>query len=144
MFLENMLENPEPITNWVNGNLYVPTAETTGILSIPSELQAESRMIKFDPNLDRKQPHAYLAEKQHTRKAILPVHTPAEIELFSTLMRNDDAFISQSSGPRWFECVRSWNSKANEQDNIFYKVRYLKIISLSISKYFTCHSSRSS
>lgn len=117
-----MLENPAPINNWVNGNLYLPTSETIGILSIPEELRTESCMTQFDPNLDSKQLHAYLAEKQHTWKAILPVHTPAEIELFSNLMKDDDAFSSQSSGPRWSECVRSWNSKANEHDGVFYKV----------------------
>ena len=119
-----MLENPVSFGNWGNGNLYLPTSETIGILAIPEELRAESRMSRFDPNIDSKQPHAYLAEKQHTRKAILPVHTPAEIDLFSTLMQEDDAFSSQSSGPRWSECVRSWNMKANEQNGIFYKVRY--------------------
>lgn len=123
IFLEDMLENPAPISNWVNGNLYIQTSETIGILSIPDELQVESWMTCFDPKINSKQPHTYLAERQNTCKAILPVHMPAKIKLFSTLMKDNSMFTSQSSGPCWCDCVWSWNSKANEYDDIFYKVQ---------------------
>jgi hypothetical protein len=36
-------------------------------------------MAEFNiSTIDKKQPHLYLARMQGTRKAILPVHTPAE------------------------------------------------------------------
>jgi len=36
--LQDVLVNPTVITGWVNGNYYVPTTETLGILPIPLEI----------------------------------------------------------------------------------------------------------
>lgn len=106
----------------MNGNLYLPTSETIGILPIPHELRIESGMTEFNANIDQKGRHAYLASMQGTRKAILPVHTPAEHELFNNFMKRNEAFNSRSAGPQWKECVRVWNSWADTAENVFYKV----------------------
>jgi hypothetical protein len=123
IYLEDILSNLVYIRGWVNGNLYLPTSETIGILPVPPELRAESKMADFNVNIDQKQRHAYLASMQGTRKAILPVHTPAEHDLFNTLMKTNEAFTSRSAGPRWTECVRVWNRLADTRNDVFYKVR---------------------
>ena len=122
IYLEDVLLKPIHIEGWVNGNLYLPTSETIGILPVPSELRAESSMTEFNTNIDQKRKHAYLASMQGTRKAILPVHTPAEHDLFTTFMKKNEAFNSRSAGPQWKECVRVWNTWADTTDDVFYKV----------------------
>src|SRR6266700_2422397 len=80
---EGVLANPVHITGWVNGSLYLPTREWLGILPIPTDVRQSSGMAEFNSStIDKKQPHLYLAQMQGTRKAILPVHTPAEHNLF--------------------------------------------------------------
>lgn len=124
MFLHDVLKNPVEIRGWVNGNLYVPTSERMGILPIPEDVWHSSGMAKFSPVLnDQKQAHRYLAQKQGTRKAILPVHTPTEIDLFRHLMEANPAFNSTSSGPIWKLAVKVWNEIADREDGVFYKVR---------------------
>jgi hypothetical protein len=126
IYLEDILLNPVPIEGWVNGNLYLPTSETIGILPVPLELCADSSMTKFNANVDQQQRHAYLAKMQGTRKPILPVHTAAEHELFNKLMKDNKAFSSPSAGPQWMECVRVWNTLADTNDHIYYKVCMLQ------------------
>lgn len=123
MFLRDVLKNPIEIQGWVNGNLYVPTSERMGILPIPDDVWHSSGMAEFSPILDGpKQAHQYLAQKQGTRKAILPVHTSAEIDLFWHLMEANPAFNSTSSGPIWKLAVKVWNEIADREDGVFYKV----------------------
>ena len=71
---------------------------------------------------DKTQPHLYLARMQGTRKAILPVHTSAEHDLFRHLMKSNPVFNAQSSGPIWKLAVKVWNEFADKQPDIFYKV----------------------
>lgn len=70
-----MLINVNEITGWVNGNYYVPTTETLGILPIPSEIQESSGMAAYISgpiiNLntgEKKKPqrHNFLAKMQGT------------------------------------------------------------------------------
>jgi len=118
-----MLENPLLLDGWVNGNLYELTTETIGILAVPESLRHDYNMAKFDDELaDKNQKHRYLAQMQGTWKAILPVHTAAEIALFQRLMEQNEAFNSRISGPRWSDAVRVWNKEADTTDDIFYKV----------------------
>ena len=80
-------------------------------------------MAEFNiSTIDRTQPHLYLARMQGTRKAILPVHTSAEHDLFRTLMKSNPVFNVQSSGPIWKLAVKVWNEFADKQTGIFYKV----------------------
>ena len=66
IYLEDILLDPVPIEGWVNGNLYLPTSETIGILPVPTELCTDSSMTKFNANVDQRQQHAYLAKMQGT------------------------------------------------------------------------------
>ena len=65
---------------------------------------------------------------QGTRKAILPVHTPAEHNLFRDLMKSNPVFNTQSSGPMWKLAVKVWNEFADKESGIFYKVCLLPLI----------------
>jgi len=79
-------------------------------------------MAEFNPDTNnKKKRHDYLAQMQGTCKAILPVHTPAELDLFHKLMKSNSAFNSQSTGPIWKLAVKVWNECADTQDGIYYK-----------------------
>ncbi len=106
----------------MNGNLYVHTKEVFGILPIPTDVQIEGGMQPHQSSLDRPTRHAFLAARQGTRKAILPVHTSAEYKLFSKLMRDDPAFNQQNGEPNWSQGVKIWNRYAETDEEIFYKV----------------------
>lgn len=128
VFLCDALVEPLEFKGWVNGNLYVPTSERLGILPVPQDVRVASGMKEYDlHNFNKKQQHSYLARMQGTRKAVLPVHTPAEHDLFNDLMESNNTFNSQSSGPSWKLAVKVWNDLADEREGVFYKV------------YFICH-----
>ena len=70
VYLEEVLINVIPITGWVNGNLYVATNETLGILPIPGDVRDSSGMAPFVDIADstEKLPkHKFLAEMQGTQ-----------------------------------------------------------------------------
>ena len=125
-YLIEVLRNPLPITGWVNGNLFLPTSEVLGILPIPEEIRHSSGMaeyLRLSQNPTQKQKHHFLAQRQGTRKAILPVHTTAEHDLFRKLMTESSAFNPADGGqPQWAIGVKIWNAHADSQDEIWYKV----------------------
>jgi len=125
--LQDILIEPTLITNWVNGNLYERASEVSGILPIPADIRQQSAMSDYDPLLDNKQPHHFLAELQGTRKPVLPVHNLEEQELFRELMRTNLTFNSTSQ-PHWSEAVRVWNRYADIKSHISYKVCHLLCI----------------
>jgi hypothetical protein len=89
------------------------------------DIRHSSGMAEFNTStIDRKQPHLYLAQMPGTRKAILPVHTSAEHDLFRRLMKSNPVFNTQSSGPIWKLAVKVWNEFADKQSGIFYKVHF--------------------
>jgi hypothetical protein len=106
--LQDILISPRLITNWVNGNLYQRASEVSGILPIPPDIQQKSGMSEYNPLLDAKQSHHFLAEMQGTWKPVLPVHTMEEQELFHQLMHTDLTSNSNSQ-PNWSEAVQVWN-----------------------------------
>ncbi len=128
LYLDNILEKPMEIKGWVNGNLYIQTKERLGIVPLPADIRKLVGMADFNPLSDRKPQHGYLAKMQGTRKAILPVHTAAEIALFHRLMEKNEAFNSRVSGPRWSDAVKVWNEEADKSDDIFYKASYFNIL----------------
>lgn len=128
VFLQAILIDPVQITGWINGNLYLPTLERVGILPVPLEIRQSNGMATFNPNLDQNQPHAYLASMQETRKAILPVHTPAEHNIFRLLMKTHPAFNTQSTGPIWKAAVKVWNEHADREDDVYYKVSCILVV----------------
>lgn len=111
----------------MNGNLYVATKETLGILPIPADIRDLSGMAPFVDITDcaQKPPkHHFLAEMQGTRKAILPIHTSPEKGLFRSLMEKNQHFNpADGSLPNWNQATRVWNAWADKTDDIWYKVR---------------------
>ncbi|KAH9475789.1 Werner syndrome ATP-dependent helicase-like protein [Psilocybe cubensis] len=121
-FLHDVLINPVEITGWVNGNLYIPTTETLGILPIPTSIRIATGMSEFIPSIDKKQRHAFLAQMQHTRKPILPIHNDIEKQLFRDLMQANPDYNSLTSGPIWKKAVKVWNHYADINSEISYKL----------------------
>ncbi|PPR06280.1 hypothetical protein CVT24_000821 [Panaeolus cyanescens] len=120
--LRDILVDPLEIKGWTNGNLYIQTSERIGIVPVPSDVRLASGMAQYNHNIDNKRPQSYLARKQGTRKAILPIHTPTEQELFKELMKTNTAFNSRTTGPVWKLAVKEWNAHADKQDEIYYKL----------------------
>jgi hypothetical protein len=96
-----VLVNPTEITGWVNGNYYVPTTESLGILPIPLETRESSGIATYISgpitNIktgEKKKPqrHDFLARMQGTRRPVLPVHTTAERLMFRTLITKNKEF----------------------------------------------------
>lgn len=130
--LEHCLIDPILLTGWVNGNLYERTNEVAGVLPIPADIRGKSGMAQFEPSLHSKQRHRYLAALQGTRKPVLPVHSTAEKELFRDLMAKNPASFSTPSNIDNF--VRLWNSHADQDKDISYKVRIPLISVMSLTK----------
>ncbi|KAJ7488604.1 hypothetical protein B0H11DRAFT_2230137 [Mycena galericulata] len=128
--LEELLSYTEAILSshretrsaWVNGNLYQPTDEVSGVLPIPEDIRLTAGMAKFEPAVDSSRPHHHLASLQGTRKAVLPVHNKAEKDLFRELMSGSNSFGNFSSSKQVDSAVKIWNAKADAQDDIYYKL----------------------
>ncbi|KAJ7099008.1 hypothetical protein C8R44DRAFT_748066 [Mycena epipterygia] len=105
------------LSNWINGNLYIPTSEVSvfGLLRVwvnTTQVLTQNSVINF------------LASHQGTRKPVLPVNTPEERQLFTQLMSKETAFNSTTAGPNWTQGVKIWNRKAEYfvNDRVSYKV----------------------
>jgi hypothetical protein len=107
---------------WVNTNLYTRTTEVLGILPIPTSIRTETGMAEYQPAADHKQKHHFLAEMQGTRKPVLPVHSPAERNLFRQLMNTSLEFNQPDGPPNWKQAIKLWNRQADMTDGISYKV----------------------
>jgi hypothetical protein len=125
VYLEEVFSDTPKITGWINGNLYVPTAEVAGVLPIPPHVREISGMLAYESSLDSprqsRQPHQFLASLQGTRKPVLPIHSTLEKELFRKLLRDHKAFNASASGPDWKQAIKVWNRHANDTQGIFYK-----------------------
>lgn len=122
--LEDILptsSNATTLEGWVNGNLYIPTREVSGILLIPEDIRQKSCMGEYNSNLHSKQLHYFLASMQGTRKAVLLVHNDTERVLFCTMMTEHSAFRG-TSGPDWDLAIKAWNEVAEREQNVSYKV----------------------
>jgi hypothetical protein len=123
-YLEDVLIKSPQVTGWVNGSLYKQTAEVSGILPIPDDVCQESGMVKFVPLPpdNKKQRHQFLAQKQGVQKAALPIHTEEERNTFRKLMCESTAFGRSGGQPNWKEVAKVWNTLADENDGLGYKV----------------------
>ena len=123
-YLEDVLIDSPQITGWVNGSLYKQTTEVSGILPIPDDVRQDSSMAKFVllPPDNKKQRHQFLARKQGIRKPALPIHTEEERNHFRKLMRESVAFGTNGGPPNWKEAAKVWNTLADENDELSYKV----------------------
>ncbi|KAF8996470.1 hypothetical protein BDZ89DRAFT_1149037 [Hymenopellis radicata] len=107
--------------SWINGNLYQPTTEQMGIMRIPDAVRSQAFMQPFNPNLHNKQKQSFLARLQGTKKAVLPLHTAGERQLFSELMKTCEDFTS-TTGTVSSKAVQIWNSRAEDKPDVFYKL----------------------
>ncbi|KAF8971764.1 hypothetical protein BDZ97DRAFT_1650717, partial [Flammula alnicola] len=99
--------------------------EVSGILPIPPDVRSSSGMSEYMPSLELegcKRQHVFLARKQGTRKPALPIHTPAERDMFRKLMRENEAFSPKNGSPNWKEAVKVWNYLADGQKELTYKL----------------------
>lgn len=109
---------------WVNVNWYKESPEVpVGVLPVPQETKHEYGLDSYVPPPARSKAPRYdiLAELQGTRKPILPVHTPAEHGLYRSFMRKHSDHSTRA--PNWSRMAKDWNSIAQSNDNIYYKVR---------------------
>ncbi|KAJ7185978.1 hypothetical protein C8R46DRAFT_1208069 [Mycena filopes] len=107
---------------WVNGNLYTKSEQTAGIIQIPKSTCELVEMQPFNEETDANQKQAYLAKMQGTRKPVLPVHTIAEKQLFSELMRTSPTFQKCSTSIS-LAAAEIWNARAENTAEIYYKLK---------------------
>jgi hypothetical protein len=74
------------IRGLINGSMYAPTKEVSGILSIPEEIRFKSAMQTMMPEPPVKKGHWYLALHKGIKYAVMSIHTVAEKQLFSKLI----------------------------------------------------------
>jgi hypothetical protein len=112
---------------WVNGDRYMRSNERFGILPIPEGIRARIGLLEFhsDFAVKKKIKHIYLARLQHTRIAVLPVHTKAERWLFSFLVSETHGLFAGPREPNWEAVAIRW---AGHSDGvtIFYKVSMMQ------------------
>lgn len=108
-----------PVEGWVNGDNFISTQESFGILPVPAEQREKLNMYPFNAHFahDFKPHHHYLSEKQNTQIAVLPIHTKPERILFRALLTGSQA----QRQPNWEDFARDWNSHCN-QAGLYYKV----------------------
>ncbi|KAF5334096.1 hypothetical protein D9611_014996 [Ephemerocybe angulata] len=101
--LREVLTEPCEFPGHVNGTYYTPTSERIGILPVPPATRADGGMLAFDPSMDGRRKHHHLAMLQGVSKAVLPVHTDQERDLFHALMQAHPAFSTPNGEPNWKE-----------------------------------------
>jgi hypothetical protein len=126
---QHLIPESPKLTGWINGDLYVPAGEKIGILPVPDSIQAAAD-IESHHTGDEDFHHAYLAQEQGTKYAVIAIHTTAEKILFKTLMQENPIFNQINSIPDWKQGAKAWNRSANGHD-IFYKVNIL-LLSIAI------------
>ncbi|KAJ7182091.1 hypothetical protein C8R46DRAFT_1210641 [Mycena filopes] len=112
---------PPAALAWVNGNLYVQTEQTAGIIQIPKSVRESVKIQPYNQETDSKQKQAYLAKMQGTRKPVLPVLTAAEKQLFANLMRTSQTFQKCNTSIS-LPAAEIWNQKAETTADIYYKL----------------------
>ncbi|KAF8174492.1 hypothetical protein K438DRAFT_1522445, partial [Mycena galopus ATCC 62051] len=117
----HLIPNAPILRGWVNGNLYVQGNETVGILALPENTRHMAGILPYNPLSDSKHKHAYLAQQQGTKYAVITVHSVEEKMEFTQMMQEFPGFNIPNSAPNFKDGARTWNSKANG-DTIFYKV----------------------
>lgn len=120
--LQDVLVGPCDFPGHVNGTYYIQTSERIGVLPVPPAAQTDGGMRRYNPAVDRRRKHHHLAMLQGVSKAILPVHTEQERDLFHALMQVHPVFNTPSGEPNWKEGVRVWNQYADTSESVFYKL----------------------
>ncbi|KAF7971123.1 hypothetical protein HWV62_21994, partial [Athelia sp. TMB] len=115
---QSLVPNSPALVGWVNGDMYTPSGETTGILRLPDITRATAEIQSYIHDSDSKYRHHFLAERQGTKYAIISVHTIAKKKLFKELMQEH---FTASSVPNWKQAILIWN-RAADGKSIFYKL----------------------
>ncbi|KAG9223673.1 hypothetical protein CCMSSC00406_0004986 [Pleurotus cornucopiae] len=118
--VHDFLLTPKLMVGWVNGNLYKPTSEVSGVLPIPDSLQVKAGMGMYIHTEHSRQLHHFLASRQGTRQPVLPINNDTEWTLFRELMARSLGL--NFNGPDWDDIVVVWNSKAEIVKEISYKL----------------------
>jgi len=116
----HLIPESQTLTGWINGDLYTPAGERIGILQVPDLTRATADIESYHAE-DAKYRHAYLAQQQGTKYAVISIHTSAEKVLFKKLMQESPTFNQTNATPDWKQGAAVWNRKANGKE-IFYKV----------------------
>jgi len=118
------------INGWINGLLYQPTSEVSGLLPIPASIHMVAGLQPMISDPTSKILHRYLSNRQGTLFAVIGVHTIDEKKLFSRLMREDPSFNWNKQEPDWKAAVQVWNIKYADGKTIFYKVRVILLFKM--------------
>ena len=110
------------ISGWVNGNLYQPSGECFGIIPIPDTICRDAGLSSYSPLSGSKRQHDFLAKRQGTYLAVLPLHTKTEFLAFGQIMKNPQFFTSPAGKPIWPNILQFWNHTAERTPDMFYKV----------------------
>jgi hypothetical protein len=108
---------------WVNGNNFVRSTEVFGILPMPEQLRDNVGMTPYNPQFaqEHKIHHQYLAMRQNTQFAVLPIHTKAERALFKLLLNEAQGVFTGRKEPNWPNLAARWSTHS-DGINIFFKV----------------------
>ena len=80
-------------------------------------------MLVYHPNFatEKRIQHQYLAIKQNTQVAVLPIHTKVEHALFKLLIADLNGLFAGKKEPDWQAVAAQWSGHA-DGIAIFYKV----------------------
>ena len=117
---QHLIPEAQRLTGWINGDLYVPAGERIGILPVPDSIRVTADIESYHAE-DGQFKHAFLAQQQGTKYAVVAIHTTAEKALFKKLLQENPLFNQRNSVLDWKQASKIWNREANGQE-IFYKV----------------------
>ena len=129
---QHLIPEGQRLTGWTNGDLYIPAGERIGILPVPDSIRVTADIETYHAE-DGQFKHAFLAQQQGTKYAVVAIHTTAEKALFKKLRQENPLFNQRNSVTDWKQASKFWNREANGQE-IFYKV-CLSICCLALSIY---------
>jgi hypothetical protein len=66
----HLIPESQTLTGWINGDLYASANERIGILPISDSMRATADIESYQPQ-DGKYKHAYLAQEQGTKYAVI-------------------------------------------------------------------------
>ncbi|KAK2467284.1 hypothetical protein APHAL10511_000833 [Amanita phalloides] len=110
---------------WVNGNDYTTLNEAFGMIKFDSTFITPLGMLPYHDRYAHEQQihYRYIAERQGTMMAVLPVHTRAERDLFQLLTHSSPLFLQSNNQPNWSALAAVWAGHADGK-NIFYKMPF--------------------
>lgn len=116
---------PLPLAGFTNGRLYVRTKEVFGILPVPDETRILLGMLPCADTLATlaagQGRDTWLAARQNTKYALLPVDTSTERTLFRERLKEHQGGRNATREPDWIAMSRAFNAAADGV-LVFYKV----------------------